>query len=250
MKKRLWGILMLVVILITFVYCVLAGAEAGMIPNTTMVRCDLKFPKWFGCVLSNHENLAGGLIGAFGTVLAGLVAWIAVQNQIAVDREIANQSDAQALNAARESINDHCELFNEFWRAVDFVLVPNLSPELVQERYRFLVATLEAYESTSLPPLDVILPSVPIAKRNAFSTVVQHLKAIDNSVSAIVSNPHEQDEIQQVRMVWIQLSSLEAALSHYDTTLAALFRQRRKASIESRTAATLIRPFVDEHVRH
>jgi len=38
-------------------------------------RCLLQFPKWFGCALANHENLAGGLIGASGTIFAGWIAW-------------------------------------------------------------------------------------------------------------------------------------------------------------------------------
>lgn len=53
-----------------------------MIVSTTTQQCVAAFPKWLGCVLANHENLSGGLIGAGGALFAGWLAWSAVWAQI------------------------------------------------------------------------------------------------------------------------------------------------------------------------
>jgi hypothetical protein len=47
-------------------------------------RCGIQFPKLFGCLLSRHENLAGGLIAASGALFAGWLAWTAVRDQTAI----------------------------------------------------------------------------------------------------------------------------------------------------------------------
>jgi hypothetical protein len=249
MKRRTWSMLLLLLLLTAIVYLALAGAEVGMLLNNNASHCDLKFPKWFGCVLANHENLAGGLIGAFGTILAGLGAWVAVQNQIAADREIANRSDTEASAVVREEIKDLCELLNEFWRAADFVLLPNLTDDIRQERCRFFGMTVEAYQNVSLDSLDAALAALSIARQRAFANVIQHLRALDRHILAITNiDQQTQVDLSQIRLIWIHLSSFETALSKYDLTLARIFKGRRKASIESRTAAALIRPFVDEHV--
>lgn len=76
------------VCIIAFIYLVLTAAEVGLTTssgNGLPQRCALQFPKWFGCVLTNHENLAGGLIGAGGTIFAAWLAWAALD----VDRKAA-----------------------------------------------------------------------------------------------------------------------------------------------------------------
>jgi hypothetical protein len=45
-------------------------------------QCAWKFPKIFSCLLTTHETLAAGLIGAGVAVWAAWLAWIALQQQI------------------------------------------------------------------------------------------------------------------------------------------------------------------------
>jgi hypothetical protein len=67
---------------------VLAAADVW---QSTGAKC-LQFPKWFGCVVADHENLSGGLIAAAGALFAAWVAWHAVMDQIASDKEMARDT--------------------------------------------------------------------------------------------------------------------------------------------------------------
>jgi hypothetical protein len=43
--------------------------------------CSWVFPRILTCLLTNYQDLSGGLIGAGGTIFAAWIAWIAVQEQ-------------------------------------------------------------------------------------------------------------------------------------------------------------------------
>ena len=45
-------------------------------------QCKWVFPKILSCLLTKNDGLAGGLIGAGGTIFAGWLAWAAIQEQI------------------------------------------------------------------------------------------------------------------------------------------------------------------------
>ena len=75
-----------------FLFFILWAEDASMIASTEK-QCSYKFPMWFGCVLANHETLAGSLIAAGGALFAAWIAWRAVRNQIQADRDIARKAD-------------------------------------------------------------------------------------------------------------------------------------------------------------
>jgi hypothetical protein len=60
-----------------FIFLVLALAQWG-----SGSSCGWQFPKWFGCILHDHDSLAAGLIGAAGALFAAWIAWTAVQRQL------------------------------------------------------------------------------------------------------------------------------------------------------------------------
>jgi hypothetical protein len=70
-------------------FLILAATDAGMI---TAGKCPPKFPKWFGCVLANHETLSESLITAGGALFAAWFAWHAVMDQIESDKELARNA--------------------------------------------------------------------------------------------------------------------------------------------------------------
>jgi hypothetical protein len=49
-------------------------------------QCDWQLPKALSCLLGARENLAGGVIGAAGALMAAWLAWLAIQKQIAVQQ--------------------------------------------------------------------------------------------------------------------------------------------------------------------
>jgi hypothetical protein len=94
----------LVIGLPLFVIGVLAGAQAG-----SGGKCVWAFPKWIGCAMTAHENLAGGLIGTAGALFAGWLAWSAVREQIEMERlqimESAMVTYNERLERVRSTIN-------------------------------------------------------------------------------------------------------------------------------------------------
>jgi hypothetical protein len=84
LQKRITQFLALLFFLPLFTFSVLALAQWG-----SGSSCHWQFPKWFGCVLRDHDSLAAGLIGAAGALFAAWIAWTAVQRQINADRERA-----------------------------------------------------------------------------------------------------------------------------------------------------------------
>jgi hypothetical protein len=101
--KRWHQTALLALSIFVFIVAVLALAQMG-----AATRCALQFPKWIGCVLASHENLAGGLIGAGGTLLAGWIAWMAVHKELAFTA--ANDATERKLQAQGLALLLHAEL--------------------------------------------------------------------------------------------------------------------------------------------
>jgi hypothetical protein len=71
------------------IFCVLFLAQLGLDQDR---RCTIQFPKLLGCLLSRHEALAGGLIGAMGVILAGRLAWISTRDHVAAAQREARHA--------------------------------------------------------------------------------------------------------------------------------------------------------------
>jgi hypothetical protein len=111
LQKRFTQFVLLFFGLPLFVFLVLALAQAG-----SGSSCHWKFPKWFGCVLAAHENLAGGLIGLAGVLLGAWAAWSAVQKQINADRERALADRVEADTLLSEALTDYADGMAVAWR--------------------------------------------------------------------------------------------------------------------------------------
>jgi hypothetical protein len=59
-----------------------------------------QWPKYFGCAMAAHEGLAGGLIGAAGALFAAWLAFDAIQEQLAEERERRLRQQAEAKEVA------------------------------------------------------------------------------------------------------------------------------------------------------
>jgi hypothetical protein len=110
-RGRTYQILGIIFGQLLIIYLVLAVAQAD-----SGNSCGWKFPKWFGCVLSIHENLAAGLFGAAGALVAAWIAWSAVQQQINADRErmMADRVEAEKLLA--DDMTDYAAGMAAAWR--------------------------------------------------------------------------------------------------------------------------------------
>jgi len=113
---------MLGVLLLATLFLVLAGADLGMVVGSTSQSCALQFPRWFGCVLANHEGLSGGLIGGGGALFAAWTAWSAVMRQIQSDRKMATLKEDTAYEAIKIELGLVVDIVTMFWRVVDAAL--------------------------------------------------------------------------------------------------------------------------------
>jgi hypothetical protein len=93
--------------LATIIILVLAFAHAWapeVAPDLSK-RCFESFkgaqwPKWIGCAMAAHENLAGGLIGAAGALFAAWLAYSVFQQQLAHEKDDRARLQAEAKLAA------------------------------------------------------------------------------------------------------------------------------------------------------
>jgi hypothetical protein len=63
-----------------------------------------QFPKWLGCTMAAHENLAGGLIGGGGALFAAWYAGSVVREQILDDRRRAQEVRARQIREQMEQV--------------------------------------------------------------------------------------------------------------------------------------------------
>jgi hypothetical protein len=94
-----------------FIFLALALAQVG-----SGSSCHWVFPKWFGCVVAAHENLAAGLIGAAGALIAAWIAWTAVQEQINSERERAAADRVEVERILSEDLTEYAKGMAAAWR--------------------------------------------------------------------------------------------------------------------------------------
>src|ERR1700722_4097915 len=102
--------------LILVVFFILAFADSG-------TKCSIE-PNfsYLSCLLREFRDLAGGLIGAAGTIFAGWLAWSAVRAQIQNKRELMNANEREVMSALRLEMNEFLTTVNQSWRALDILL--------------------------------------------------------------------------------------------------------------------------------
>jgi hypothetical protein len=94
-RRRIkWGIGIGTVLVVAVVTLLTYADTFAVVDHTP--RCALGFwktqwPKYFGCAMATHEGLAGALWGAAGVLWAAWLAFQAVQEQIAEEKDLREQ---------------------------------------------------------------------------------------------------------------------------------------------------------------
>jgi hypothetical protein len=78
-----------------------------------------QWPKWIGCAMAAHENLAGGLTGGAGALLAALIAADAVWQQIRDAREQIDIAEQRRQAAELYSFERVVEYYSRLLRPFD-----------------------------------------------------------------------------------------------------------------------------------
>jgi hypothetical protein len=82
-------------------------------------HCEAKFPKVIGCAMGSYESLAGGLIAAAAALIAGWIAWTAVQVQIESEEKRALSDRAEVEELLESEIDDYAEVVASIWKILD-----------------------------------------------------------------------------------------------------------------------------------
>ena len=96
-KRRLIWAAAIVVSLLIIVLAVIVLVDASALSITeTAKRCapsiwQSQWPIYLGCAVAAHEGLAGGLFGAAGALFAAWLAFTAVMEQIAAEKQLRDQ---------------------------------------------------------------------------------------------------------------------------------------------------------------
>lgn len=152
--------LLLFIFLLAFVFAVLASAELAMLVPQGGGRCELKFPKWLGCAIANHENLAGGLIGAAGTLFAGWIAWTAIQMQVAADERRAQADREEVESVLKSDVDNFAEALGAVWEVLEGYEVSD-GPETNRQKiesiaYGIEIVSKKSWLSTSRRMVEVL----------------------------------------------------------------------------------------------
>ncbi len=132
--------LRLVVLVAALIYAVLGLAELGTFPHANV--CGLQFPLWFGCVLSSHQSLAGGLIAAAGALLAARLAARLIWEQMALQRADMAARELQWQQSSLADTEDHIRLLERTRKILEAVLH---RLDAASEPWPALAALLAAY---------------------------------------------------------------------------------------------------------
>jgi hypothetical protein len=190
--------------------------------------------RYVGCLLREHKELAGGLFGAAGTILAGWVAWSGVQRQVKVQ--------AQQTHVATMT----------FWQAqIDQARSLTEALDLVIDQYEFAAQQLK---EVTVPPghnrdVEVALTAKGLAKDGGLDLHVtpstqsnliarlindaNRLRARSASIGRTVS---PRDDIDQLEIVTAAVSKF---LDTFDEVEQAQDVARADLDVAKRVLATL-----------
>jgi hypothetical protein len=203
-----------------FVYAALALAEAGG------SACHWAFPKWFGCVLSTHETLAAGLIGAAGALLAAWIAWTAVQQQISEERERMTADRKEAERLLEEDLSDYAEGMAAAWRLlVDFPEQPS------EEGRREAIRQATAYMAERLSRADQLANYRAMAEILGWDTrrkYVALIRGLENLARFSDAGAVKESE-EVLRVIRKLADDFEYCLPQTSEYFAGLWRRSPKA---------------------
>jgi hypothetical protein len=208
---------------------VLAFAHVWAPEDAKVARCFAEiarsqFPKWLGCAIAAHENLAGGLIAAGGALLAAWVVASIVREQVNDDRRREREArqreikrEIDALTASRNALEDARHTFWDQWETMRDRKWPNVE------------AFARVGAVGKLNPLMGQTPSHPdgIAAQNLLASM--HMLARDLQKSLLLFDPLNVEEPRAKSFQGEQAAALGQAdrvevPHYYDVVRDIIFR--------------------------
>jgi hypothetical protein len=175
-------------LLIVLVYAILAGADLAMNVPQGAAQCALKFPKWLGCVVANHENLAGGLIGGAGTLFAGWLAWTAVSLQIAENQRQQEADRREVEEVLVGDVDNIADAIGAVWKVLETIdendTEEQAAAKLAAVTQGIGYATGGAWINTSRE----MIQALGWRRRREYTGLFDALEALGNFTNPVVSD--------------------------------------------------------------
>jgi hypothetical protein len=242
-SKRVYGLLLAVGMATTVIGLTLIAEFRAPHPE-----CSWQFPKIIACALAAHENLAGGLIGASGTIFAGWLAWSAIQEQIALERSLATWREDESKHAVVSDLRAALEQINQLWRAVDLALQPDQPPEQREDLVgRTVVVAGTLPQASFVDSFVERLKDLGPLTRARLAPALGEMSWLLQRTEALTRTPQDQQaDFLASKVLRVHLSRLHHRLTAFDENLASIFDGRTKEPLDNRSLAEHIRPFIDQ----
>jgi hypothetical protein len=98
-------------------------------------QCKAAFPMIIGCAMGSYESLSGGMIAAAAALMAGWLAWSAVQVQIDAEERRAVADRTEVEKVLRQNVDSFAEALGAMWKIID-TLVPSAGAEIDQTKIK------------------------------------------------------------------------------------------------------------------
>jgi hypothetical protein len=190
--------------------------------------------------VKGHEEFAGALIGAAGTIFAGAIAWMAVRRQIENDRQLANAKDQATYEVICLELRPYVDLYVQVWRVLEYAIPGNA------ERQHNGLALIKAFainigvEKCATKVEELANELDPVRRRNLIE-VVHMFKMVDQ----MLKRDAEGGEQYWLKNLRTMLSHFDRQLSKFDSVAAHMFDPFTKSQLDYRSGAEHIKTLVD-----
>jgi hypothetical protein len=195
--------------------------------------------------ISGHEEFAGALIGAAGTIFAGVIAWLAVQRQIESNRQLAKEREQDTYEVICAELRPFVDLYVQVWRALEYAIAGDA------ERKHAGISLIKAFAMNlavedRAKKLEELAVELDPKRKRKLVDVIQTFKMLDQILKRTSNTVEEQH-------FWLlntktMLSHFERALTDFDPVSAALFDPFAKAPLDFRSSAEHVQTLIDNFV--
>jgi hypothetical protein len=184
--------------------------------------CSLNW-RFLGCLLTSHENLAGGLISGCFTLIAGLIAWVSIHEQIEADKMLASADRDEAERLLKQELSQAADALGALWRLIEEDLTPSLTFERVQSAAEMALKSSATADAISL--YRTMAATLAWEKRLNFTRLIDELEEVRRLVDA--NKPEKTDQLTAYisNMAWL----FELCIPETEEHFKGLFRRTAKA---------------------
>lgn len=185
-------------------------------------------------------GFAGALIGAAGTIIAGIIAWRAAQRTIDSDRKLDARREQAVYEVIQIELRPFVDLYVLVWRIVVRAMAGDAEVRRNGIGLAKTIAGGLAVDRTAADILELAKGLDPLRQRRLFD-VIQGWQMLDK----FFARPEPYDNFWLLGLQTM-LSHFERYLSHFDPEAAHKFDGFAKAPVDHRSTAEHLLPLVVE----